>query len=187
MTAPIREQRSTTSWRLSIKPGTRRPGNRLTAYAGLDIEGNKLEKAHAHAVAAGDGKCRAPGTLRECASVCRGQSAHFAACRSTLTCALGCYVQSTAAQLLPKTGAGKPSHRREERMSTTSLTRRTVSKADAPTPPAFVASLTAPFVHSVFAAGTLSVGTWPLGPGSQPSPAADMPAIGGQQGRSRLY
>ena len=42
----------------------------------------------------------------------------------------------------------------------TSLTRRAVLKTAALTPPAIAASLTAPFVHGAYAAGTLSVGTW---------------------------
>jgi hypothetical protein len=42
-----------------------------------------------------------------------------------------------------------------------SLTRRTVLKAAALTPPAIAAgSLAAPFVHGAYAAGKLSFGTW---------------------------
>jgi ABC-type glycerol-3-phosphate transport system substrate-binding protein len=46
-------------------------------------------------------------------------------------------------------------------MSTSSLTRRTLLRAAALTPAAVAASsLTAPFVHGAYAAGTLSIGTW---------------------------
>ncbi len=46
-------------------------------------------------------------------------------------------------------------------MSTSSLTRRTVLKAAALTPPVFAASsLAAPFVRGAFAAGKLSIGAW---------------------------
>jgi ABC-type glycerol-3-phosphate transport system substrate-binding protein len=46
-------------------------------------------------------------------------------------------------------------------MSTSSVTRRTVLKAAALTPPAIaVSSLAGPFVHGAYAAGKLSIGTW---------------------------
>src|SRR4029077_1123617 len=61
-----------------------------------------------------------------------------------------------------KSGSGEPMPRLwRARMLKRSLTRRSVLKAAAFTPPAIAASsLAAPFVHGAYAAGTLSIGTW---------------------------